>query len=687
MARSRIDGAGTPVEWAVEMARFDENAHPRPPRRPRRDRRRACRRARPRGRGRACPGAGRADAEPWIAAIGGYIDEHDAAFRAAPDLFPPDAVAALTAGDARSAYARIRPLLQARGERGLIRRCHGDLHLGNIVLIDGEPVLFDAIEFSEIIASGDVLYDLAFLLMDLHARGLDEAANIVFNRYLIETHRDADLDGLAALPFFLSMRAAIRAKVTAARLERGTAEGARRDRRRSAPLFRSRARAHRAAAAEADRRRRPVRHRQVGARARAGAADSAGAGRGAAALRCRAQAHVRQGRDRAAAGRGLHAGGLGKALCAAHRARRARRRAPAIRRSSMRCSPSPRSATRLPHRGEQRRRRAARAVPHRRPWRCAVAARRRARGDASDADAKVVALQQDYDIGALDWTRGRCLRHAGETLRRARAALESRPPMKTSARHWAVGLAGFCSFLNLYSPQAILPLLGDEFHAGAAEISAIMTAGTLSVALIAPFTGTVADVLGRKRVIVIAMALVVVPTIHAGAGADAARRDLLEVRAGAGAAADLRRHHRLCRRGVAAARRPPRQPASTPSGASLGGISARFVTGVLADLVGWRAAFLVLAARHAGQRHRRCRDAAARAEIRALGRARRLRLADAAAFLQSATCRHLCGRLRHAVQFHSHLHLYQLPAGGAALRPVGDARSARSSWSIWSAPC
>ena len=76
------------------------------------------------------------------------------------------------------------PLLRERGRRGFIRRIHGDLHLGNIVLIDGAPVLFDAIEFSAIIASGDVLYDLAFLLMDLLERGLPQAANIVLNRYL-----------------------------------------------------------------------------------------------------------------------------------------------------------------------------------------------------------------------------------------------------------------------------------------------------------------------------------------------------------------------------------------------------------------------------------------------------------------------------------------------------------------------
>jgi predicted kinase len=102
---------------------------------------------------------------------------------------------------------------------GFIRRIHGDLHLGNIALLDDRPVLFDAIEFSEVIASGDVLYDLAFLLMDLTERNLAPAANIVFNRYLVAAKRDENLDALALLPFFLSMRAAIRAKVTAARLE------------------------------------------------------------------------------------------------------------------------------------------------------------------------------------------------------------------------------------------------------------------------------------------------------------------------------------------------------------------------------------------------------------------------------------------------------------------------------------
>ncbi len=158
------------------------------------------------------------DAEPWIEALAHFSQQNDAAFRAAPELFPAADAEALTRAS-RAALDRIRPLLRARGAQGLIRRGHGDLHLGNIALIDGRPVPFDAIEFDPLIAAGDVLYDLAFLLMDLTERGLTQAANAVLNRYLAEARRDGDLDALAALPLFMSLRAAIRAKVTAARLE------------------------------------------------------------------------------------------------------------------------------------------------------------------------------------------------------------------------------------------------------------------------------------------------------------------------------------------------------------------------------------------------------------------------------------------------------------------------------------
>jgi uncharacterized protein len=210
-----LGGRGEPVEYAVEMHRFDETktldrladhgavdlaladslaravaaAHARAP---------------------------VVDAAPWIDALAAYVEQSDAAFREYPGLFPAAAIERLTAAS-REALSRIRPLLLARGTHGLVRRGHGDLHLGNIALIDGRPVPFDALEFDPLVASGDVLYDLAFLLMDLVERSLQPAANVVLNRYLAETRRTEDLDALATLPFLMSMRAAIRAKVTAAR--------------------------------------------------------------------------------------------------------------------------------------------------------------------------------------------------------------------------------------------------------------------------------------------------------------------------------------------------------------------------------------------------------------------------------------------------------------------------------------
>ncbi len=213
-----IGGKGTPVEWAVEMRRFDEKrtldhltgeidealAD-------------ALGRVVAEAHARAQPIEGAS----WITAIGSYIGEHAAAFRQHPQLFARAEIDTLERLG-RTAYEHILPLLRDRGRRGLIRHIHGDLHLGNIVLIDGKPILFDAIEFSEIIASGDVLYDLAFLLMDLLERGLPLPANVVLNRYLAQTHRAEDLDGLAALPFFLSLRASIRAMVTAARMKRAS---------------------------------------------------------------------------------------------------------------------------------------------------------------------------------------------------------------------------------------------------------------------------------------------------------------------------------------------------------------------------------------------------------------------------------------------------------------------------------
>ena len=107
-------------------------------------------------------------------------------------------------------------LVARRVEAGAIRRCHGDMHLRNIVLIDGNPVPFDAIEFSERIANIDVLYDLSFALMDLCERKLRPLANRLLNEWI---WRIAELpsaphhEALALLPMFLSRRASIRAFV------------------------------------------------------------------------------------------------------------------------------------------------------------------------------------------------------------------------------------------------------------------------------------------------------------------------------------------------------------------------------------------------------------------------------------------------------------------------------------------
>jgi aminoglycoside phosphotransferase family enzyme/predicted kinase len=117
----------------------------------------------------------------------------------------------------RERLAAVAMLLDRRRLAGKIRHCHGDLHLRNICMLDGKPTLFDCLEFSDALASIDVLYDLAFLLMDLEHCGLAHLANRVLNRYLDRAEED---DGLAALPLFLSVRAGIRAHVTATALER-----------------------------------------------------------------------------------------------------------------------------------------------------------------------------------------------------------------------------------------------------------------------------------------------------------------------------------------------------------------------------------------------------------------------------------------------------------------------------------
>ena len=136
--------------------------------------------------------------------------------RLAPQL-GADAVDAVTAAT-DAALAAASSLLERRRAEGFARHCHGDLHLGNILLEDGVPILFDCIEFNDLLSEVDVLYDVAFLVMDLAFRGQANAANRVLNAYLDEAARtfpDQLWDGLAALPLMLSARASVRTHVTA----------------------------------------------------------------------------------------------------------------------------------------------------------------------------------------------------------------------------------------------------------------------------------------------------------------------------------------------------------------------------------------------------------------------------------------------------------------------------------------
>jgi uncharacterized protein len=210
-----IGGAGEAVDWVVVMRRFDESQLF--DRRAKRGELDAPLMARLTDAIlRFHEGAERRRDHGGTAEFARVIADNDRGLReAGPNCFSPDEVTHLrTASEA--ALERVGPLLESRRERGLVRHCHGDLHLRNICTIDGRPTLFDAIEFNERFAFIDVLYDLAFLLMDLDHRGLRKFANLVLNRYLSEGSRLnglGDLSGLATLPLYLSARAAVRAVV------------------------------------------------------------------------------------------------------------------------------------------------------------------------------------------------------------------------------------------------------------------------------------------------------------------------------------------------------------------------------------------------------------------------------------------------------------------------------------------
>lgn len=158
------------------------------------------------------------------AGIRDVVVENAKEFAREAELLPSARAAALDR-DCSAALDAVAPLLDRRAAQGHVRRCHGDLHLGNICLVENVPTLFDAIEFNDEIATIDTLFDLAFLLMDLELRASRTLANAAFNAYLEWL---PETEGLAALPLLLSLRAAIRAHTRAA-AARSQSDRAKRD--------------------------------------------------------------------------------------------------------------------------------------------------------------------------------------------------------------------------------------------------------------------------------------------------------------------------------------------------------------------------------------------------------------------------------------------------------------------------
>ncbi len=156
--------------------------------------------------------APRRGADGWRSIVRTIAELRESALGAG--ALPEDAGVSAFLEEAESLAQRRRGLLESREAAGGIRRCHGDLHLGNIVLWEGRPLLFDAIEFSEELATVDVLNDLAFLLMDLVHRGQRNAANRLMNWWLQFLHDERHHVALGLAGLYTACRAGIRAMVS-----------------------------------------------------------------------------------------------------------------------------------------------------------------------------------------------------------------------------------------------------------------------------------------------------------------------------------------------------------------------------------------------------------------------------------------------------------------------------------------
>ncbi|MSP44773.1 MAG: MFS transporter, partial [Xanthobacteraceae bacterium] len=242
-------------------------------------------------------------------------------------------------------------------------------------------------------------------------------------------------------------------------------------------------------------------------------------------------------------------------------------------------------------------------------------------------------------------------------------------PMLVDRRRIAVAFCAIGAFLHLYAPQAVLPMMARQYEVGAADAGLIITAGTLAVAATAPFTGALSDVIGRKRLIVVAMALLLIP-----ATMTALAPTLNQV---------------IFRRFMHGLLLPPIFAVAI---AYIGDVwppgEANGVFGLYASASAIGGFFWALHPRDADGICRLARRlpgarrllgdlprgggaaADAGAEVRPRHRYRHLAPADGRAPAQPKAARHIRGRLRRAVQFHRHLHLSELSSCRPAVQQI-----------------
>lgn len=403
-----LDGAGEPTEWAVVMRRFDQDllfdrmasrgaltvAHVQGAvtalTRLQRAADIACGPPGDVGDGFGLAGT--------IAQIVGELGER-------PDLIAVDALIGF--GDAlAAALAAIEPLLERRRGDGLVRRGHGDLHLGNLCLFEGRATLFDCIEFNDAIATVDVLYDMAFLLMDLEHSGLRSLANAALNAYVPVAPGGAakTLEALAALPLMLALRAGIRAMVSAKSAPRQGDPGRRATMETAARSYFDLAEAFLAPE--------PPRLVAVGGLSGSGKSTLAralapGLGRASGAIHLRSDAIRKELYGVAETDRlpeSAYTAAVSDRVYAEMfaRTRLALSAGQAVIVDGVNADPAGRSELRALAAGAR--------SPFTGLWLEAPAGTLKARvttrhGDASDADAAIVARQLDMDVGPLDWHR------------------------------------------------------------------------------------------------------------------------------------------------------------------------------------------------------------------------------------------------------------------------------------------